>query len=149
MCLPLDEARELFDTEKEVFSWARGRIPLIVIFTKRDGAVDKATAQIISVGSESISGRAFRKEARKRAEIEVTTQIKEREKELRQLGHVNSAIVFLAISDMAESTVASESACANLIKATEEGLAGPKLKTVLSLVWGRNVLKTGFWCFFW
>ncbi|KIJ39329.1 hypothetical protein M422DRAFT_32784 [Sphaerobolus stellatus SS14] len=149
MCLPLDEARELFDTEKEVFSWARGRIPLIVIFTKRDGAVDKVTSQIISTASESASGRAFKKKARINAEITVTTRIKEREKELRQLGQVDSAIVFFTTSDMAELTDASESASANLIKATEEGLAGPKLKTVLSLVWGRNVLKNGFWCFFW
>ncbi|KIJ29971.1 hypothetical protein M422DRAFT_36747 [Sphaerobolus stellatus SS14] len=149
MCLPLDEARELFDTEKEAFSWARGHIPLVVIFTKCDGAVDKVTSQIISSTSESSSGRAFRKEARKSAEIRVTTHIKEREEELRQLGQVNSAIAFLATSDMAELTDASESACANLIKATEEGLAGPKLKTVLALVWGCNVLKNGFWCFFW
>jgi len=24
LCLPLDEARELFDTEREVFGWMRG-----------------------------------------------------------------------------------------------------------------------------
>ncbi|KIJ34030.1 hypothetical protein M422DRAFT_35304 [Sphaerobolus stellatus SS14] len=152
MCLPLDKARELFDTEKQVFSWTRGHIPLVVIFTKRDGAVDKVTSQIISSASESASGRAFRKKARENAEIAVTTHIKEREEELRQLDQVaqgKSAMAFLATSDMAEPTDVSESACANLIKATEEGLAGPKLKTVLSLVWGRNLLKNGFWCFFW
>ena len=60
MCLPLDEARDLYDAERDVFGWERGEselilvlvsvrsnycpvlVPLIVIFTKRDGAVTKA-----------------------------------------------------------------------------------------------------------
>jgi len=50
---------------------------------------------------------------------------------------------------MAIHSDASDAACADLIKATEKSLTGSKLKTVLSIVWSRNILETGFWCFYW
>ncbi|KAI0251088.1 hypothetical protein BJV78DRAFT_1214335, partial [Lactifluus subvellereus] len=139
MCLPLDDSRELFDTEKEPFRWFKGDTPLVVIFTKRDGAIAKVTSQIIqdnSSPSESTISRAFKKQARAKAEVEVTECVKKREEELKQLSKANSAVAFLTTSDMAEPTEESAAACANLIKATQEGLKGPRIKTLLSIVWG-------------
>lgn len=78
--------------------------PLVVIFTKRDGAVAKVTSQIIqdSSGSpESTSTRAFKKQARAKAEMQVTERVKERERELRLLSQANSAMAFLTTSGMA------------------------------------------------
>jgi hypothetical protein len=118
MCLPLDESRELFETEKVFFRWLKGDseqqislislgfdshiAPLVVIFTKRDGAVAKVT-QSIKDSSSSLEGtfsRASKKQARATADIEVTKRVKEREEELRQLSQANSAITFLTTSGM-------------------------------------------------
>ena len=73
--------------------------PLVVIFTKRDGAVAKVTQSIIN-NSSSVVSRDSKKQARIKAEIEVTRQVEEREEELRQLSQANSAIVFLTTSGM-------------------------------------------------
>jgi hypothetical protein len=73
--------------------------PLVVIFTKRDGAVAKVTQSIIN-NSSSVVSRDSKKQARIKAEIEVTKRVEEREEELRQLSQANSAIVFLTTSGM-------------------------------------------------
>ena len=75
--------------------------PLVVIFTKRDGAIAKVTSQIIqdnSSSSESTISRAFKKQARAKAEMEVTECVKKREEELKQLSEANSAMAFLTTS---------------------------------------------------
>ena len=75
--------------------------PLVVIFTKRDGAIAKVTSQIIqdnSSSSESTISRAFKKQARAKAEMEVTECVKKREEELKQLSEANSAVAFLTTS---------------------------------------------------
>jgi len=75
--------------------------PLVVIFTKRDGAVDKVTSQIIQDNSSSSGGtisRSFKKQARAKAEIEVTECVERREEELKQLSEANSAVAFLTTS---------------------------------------------------
>jgi hypothetical protein len=46
-------------------------------------------------------------------------------------------------------TVDAEKSCQQLIDLTEECLTGPRIKTLLSVVWGRNLLKRGFWCLYW
>ena len=74
--------------------------PLVVIFTKRDGAVAKVTQSIIN-NSSSVDSRDSKKQARVKAEIEVTKRVEEREEELRQLSQANSAIMFLTTSGMA------------------------------------------------
>ena len=76
--------------------------PLVVIFTKRDGAVAKVTQSIKDNTSslENTTSRAFKKQARAKAEIEVTERVKEREEELRQLSQANSVIAFLTTSGM-------------------------------------------------
>ena len=76
--------------------------PLVVIFTKRDGAIAKVTQSIKDSSSslENTFSRAFKKQTRARADIEVTERIKEREEELKQLNQANSAIAFLATSGM-------------------------------------------------
>ncbi len=50
---------------------------------------------------------------------------------------------------MQKATAQSTAACVELIKATEEGLTGPRVKTLLSVVWGRNLSMSGFWCLYW
>jgi len=75
--------------------------PLVVIFTKRDGAVAKVTSQIIqdnSGSSERTISRASKKQARAKAEMEVTECVKKREEELKQLSKANSAMAFLTTS---------------------------------------------------
>ncbi|KAF7371547.1 GTP-binding protein [Mycena venus] len=47
MCLPLDDCRELFLSERDIFRLLKGTAPLVVIFTKHDGAVSKETSQIL------------------------------------------------------------------------------------------------------
>ena len=76
--------------------------PLVVIFTKRDGAVGKATRCIIdnSTLPDSTVSRAIKKKARAEAEIQVDQQVKELEKELRQLSQANSCVAFLTTSGM-------------------------------------------------
>jgi hypothetical protein len=78
------------------------KAPLVVIFTKRDGAVAKVTQSIKDNSSsrESTFSRASKKQARDKADIEVAKRVKEREEELSQLSQANSAIAFLATSGM-------------------------------------------------
>ncbi|KAJ6619226.1 hypothetical protein B0H10DRAFT_1189429 [Mycena sp. CBHHK59/15] len=112
MCLPLDDSRELFETEREPFRWSKGAAPLVVIFTKRDGAVSKETSQIIDQiikdSPESTVSRAVRKEARTKADFQVTNRVNEREGELRRLSLADDALAFLTTSGMEEPTVDSD-----------------------------------------
>ncbi|KAJ7801224.1 hypothetical protein B0H14DRAFT_2615504 [Mycena olivaceomarginata] len=97
MCLPLDECRELFESERDIFRLLKGtaKVPLVVIFTKRDGAVSKETSQILMDSPGNTHSRSIRKEARSKAELEVINRVKELEGELRGLGLTDSATVFL------------------------------------------------------
>jgi hypothetical protein len=72
----------------------------VVIFTKRDGAVAKVTQSFKDGSPEITFSQASKKQARIKAEIEVTKQVKEHEEELRQLSQADSAIVFLTTSGM-------------------------------------------------
>ena len=83
-------------------SFESRKAPLVVVFTKRDGAVGKATRCIVdkSSASDRTVSRAMKKEARARAEIQVVQHVKEREEELRQLSQTNSCMVFLTTSGM-------------------------------------------------
>ena|SRR6266568_5040439 len=78
------------------------KAPLVVVFTKRDGAVGKATRCIVDKSSlsDGTVSRAMKKEARAKAEIQVVQHVKEREDELRQLSQTNSCMVFLTTSGM-------------------------------------------------
>ncbi|KAJ7438517.1 hypothetical protein B0H11DRAFT_2254520 [Mycena galericulata] len=104
MCLPLDESRELFEGEKAFFLWEKGAVALVVIFTKRDGAVLKETSRIIEEilegSQEHIVTRSIRKEARQRAELQVTNRVNALEQELRGLSMPSSSIAFLTTSGM-------------------------------------------------
>ncbi|KAJ7655957.1 hypothetical protein B0H17DRAFT_1213880 [Mycena rosella] len=57
MCLPLDDSRELFETERDIFLQLKGMAPLVVIFTKHDGAVSKETSQILMDFPENTRNR--------------------------------------------------------------------------------------------
>ncbi|KAJ6597756.1 hypothetical protein DFH09DRAFT_1071726 [Mycena vulgaris] len=153
MCIPLDESRELFEGERAPFRWPRGAAPLVVIFTKRDGAVIKETSQIIdritNNSPEITIGRSAKKEARREADRLVTDRVNQLEEELRHLSPSNDALVFLTTSGMEEHTVHTDNTCQQLIGVTEESLTGPRMKTLLSAVWGRNLSKQGFWAFYW
>ncbi|KAJ7117056.1 hypothetical protein C8R44DRAFT_983340 [Mycena epipterygia] len=153
MCIPLDESRELFEGERAAFRWSRGAAPLVVIFTKRDGAVVKETSRIIDQLTkdqpEITVTRSIKKEAREKADFEVTTRVNELEGELRCLSLADDAVAFLSTSGMEAQTVDTENACQQLINLTEECLTGPRLKTLLSAVWGRNLLKRVFWNIYW
>ncbi|KAJ7459452.1 hypothetical protein B0H11DRAFT_2059676 [Mycena galericulata] len=153
MCFPLDESRELSEGEKQVFGWSMGAAALVVIFTKRDGAVLKEASQIVNQILEGSPGtpisRAIRKDARQRAEIQVTNRVNALEQELRSLSTGNNAVGFLTTSGMEERTPDTDDACQHLIKLTENGLTKPRLKTLLSAVWGRNLSRRGFWFFYW
>ncbi|KAF8064234.1 hypothetical protein FPV67DRAFT_210219 [Lyophyllum atratum] len=149
MCLPLDDSRELFEAEKEPFCWSRGDTPLVIIFTKRDGAISKATQNIIGAQASFNNSRASRKQARIKAETEVTEHVKKRQEELKQLSGSKAALVFITTSDMQENTHKTTTLCDDLIKITEQGLSGPRLKTLLTIVWHRNILQSGFWSFYW
>ncbi|KAJ7714044.1 hypothetical protein B0H14DRAFT_3635493 [Mycena olivaceomarginata] len=92
MCLPLDECRELFESERDIFRLLKGTV---VIFTKRDGAVSKETSQILMDSPGNTHSRSIRKEARSKAELEVINRVKELEGELRGLGLTDNATVFL------------------------------------------------------
>ena len=117
MCLPLDEARELFDSEEKVFGWSRGPgkeinhvgrpcchrvhiVPLVVIFTKRDGAVTKFTSEIISGMPGGTASRGFKKDARDKAKNNVDVDIESRKEKLKQLSHDDASIMFLTMSGM-------------------------------------------------
>ncbi|KAJ7473661.1 hypothetical protein B0H11DRAFT_2236490 [Mycena galericulata] len=136
MCFPLDESRELFEGEKAFFHWEKGAAALVVIFTKRDGAVLKETSRIIErilEGSqEHTVTRAIRKEARQRAEIEVTNRVNALEQELRGLSIPNSPIAFLTTGGMEIQTFKTDQACQQLMDLTEHSLTGPTLKTLLA-----------------
>ncbi|KAJ7856113.1 hypothetical protein B0H14DRAFT_2579062 [Mycena olivaceomarginata] len=161
MCLPLDECRELFESERDIFRLLKGtaKVPLVVIFTKQDGAVSKETSQILMDSPGNTHSRSIRKEARSKAELEVINRVKELEGELRGLGLTNNTTVFLTTGGifidigvnggMEMPTVDAEKACQQLIDLTEECLTGPRIKTLLSVVWGHNLLKRGFWCLYW
>ncbi|KAJ7721917.1 hypothetical protein B0H14DRAFT_2642292 [Mycena olivaceomarginata] len=97
MCLPLDECRELFESERDIFRLLKGtsKVPLVVIFTKRDGAVSKETSQILMDSPGNTHSRSTRKEARSKAELEVINHVKELEGELRGLGLTDNTTVFL------------------------------------------------------
>jgi hypothetical protein len=75
-----------------------------VIFTKRDGAVAKETSHIIDQltkdSSEITVGRSAKKEARRKADLEVTNRVNELEAELRGLGLANDTVAFLTTSGM-------------------------------------------------
>ncbi|KDR72997.1 hypothetical protein GALMADRAFT_744746 [Galerina marginata CBS 339.88] len=47
MCLPLDDSRELLETEKNFLGSLNGDAPVVVIFTKQDGAIGKTTRSIL------------------------------------------------------------------------------------------------------
>ncbi|KAJ7480342.1 hypothetical protein B0H11DRAFT_2233469 [Mycena galericulata] len=150
MCFPLDESRELFEGEKAFFHWEKGAVALVVIFTKRDGAVLKETSRIIE---ETLEGsqehtitRSIRKEARQRAELQVTKHVNALEQELRSLSMPNSSIAFLTTSGMEEQTVETDQACQQLINLTKECLTEPRLKALLAMVWGRNLSWFRSWC---
>ncbi|KAJ6478670.1 hypothetical protein DFH09DRAFT_501462 [Mycena vulgaris] len=153
MCIPLDESRELFGGERAPFRWAKGAAPLIVIFTKRDGAVVKETSQIIDQitkdSPETTVGRSAKKEARERADRRVTNRVNELEGELRGVSPCDNIVAFLTTSGMEERTVETDNTCQQLIKLTEESLTGPRMKTLLSAVWGRNLSKRIFWTIYW
>jgi len=80
---------------------------VVVIFTKRDGAVGKVTRYILDKSETPVS-RAFKKEARTEAMIQVDQRVKEREEELRQLSQANSCMAFLTTSGMVS--------CLNLVE---------------------------------
>ncbi|KAJ7225085.1 hypothetical protein C8J57DRAFT_1252932 [Mycena rebaudengoi] len=150
MCIPLDESRELFKGERAPFRWSKGAVPLIVIFTKRDGAVFKETSKIIDQITKDSPGttvsRTAKKEARGGADSIVTNRVNELEEELR---HLNDTLAFLTTSGMQERTDDTDNTCQQLIELTEESLTGPRIKTLLSAVWGRNLSKRGFWTIYW
>ncbi|KAJ7264104.1 hypothetical protein B0H12DRAFT_1102861 [Mycena haematopus] len=148
-CLPLDECRELFESEKDIFQMLKGTAPLVVIFTKHDGAVSKKTSQILMNFPENTSNRSIRKEARRKAEIEVFNRVKELEGELRGLGLADNAAEFITTSGMEMPTADADKSCQQLIDLTEECLTEPRIKTLLSVVWGQNLQRRGFWCLYW
>jgi hypothetical protein len=75
-------------------------VPLIVIFTKRDGAVTKFTSEIISSTPGGPESRGLKKEARRRAENSIDAYIKSREGDLKQLSYNDVSVVFLTMSGM-------------------------------------------------
>ncbi|KAF7360919.1 GTP-binding protein [Mycena sanguinolenta] len=141
MCLPLDECRELFDSERDIFRLLKGAAPLVVIFTKQDGALSKETSQLLMEFPENSCTRSVRKEARRKAELEVVNRVKELKGELMAMGLVDDATAFLTTSGMEMPTVEADKSCQQLIELTEECLTGPRIKTLLSMVWGRNLLR--------
>ncbi|KAJ7282257.1 hypothetical protein C8J57DRAFT_1499236 [Mycena rebaudengoi] len=98
MCLPLDDCRELFESERDILRLLKGTAPLVVIFTKHDGAVSKETSQILIDFPENTRSRSVRKEARRKAELGVINRVKELEGELRGLGLADNATAFLTTS---------------------------------------------------
>ncbi|KDR66213.1 hypothetical protein GALMADRAFT_162228 [Galerina marginata CBS 339.88] len=103
MCLPLDDSRELLETEKGFLASLKGNAPLVVIFTKLDGAIGKATRSILDKLSltGSTVGRTVKKDVRAKAGIQVGQHVKQYEEELQQLSRSNSCIVFFTTTSMA------------------------------------------------
>ncbi|KAJ6454318.1 hypothetical protein C8R45DRAFT_1037782 [Mycena sanguinolenta] len=149
ICLPLDDCRELFESERDIFRLLKGAAPLVVIFTKQDGAVSKEASQLLLNFPENTHNRSVRKEARRKAELEVINRVKELEGELMEMGLVDNATAFLTTSGMEMPTADADKSCQQLIDLTEKCLTGPRIKTLLSMVWGRNLLNRGFWCLYW
>ncbi|KAJ7104812.1 hypothetical protein C8R44DRAFT_807119 [Mycena epipterygia] len=110
--------------------------PLVVIFTKRDGAVVKQTSWIIDQLTkdqpEITVTRSMKKEAREKADLDVTAHVNKLEGELRHFSLPNDAVAFLTTSGMEACTVDTDNACKQLINLTEESLTGPRIKTLLS-----------------
>ena len=73
-------------------------VPLITIFTKRDGAITKFTAEIIAQAVEGTT-RKVRREARSKAENDVDIDVKCREEELREMID-DMSVGFLTMSGM-------------------------------------------------
>jgi hypothetical protein len=75
--------------------------PLVVIFTKRDGAVLKETSQIIEQMTKdstvSAISRTAKKEARQNADRLVTHRVDELEGELRDLSEHKDTLGFLTV----------------------------------------------------
>ncbi|KAJ7801259.1 hypothetical protein B0H14DRAFT_2615537 [Mycena olivaceomarginata] len=59
MCLPLDDCRELFENERDIFRLLKGTAPVFVIFTKQDGAVSKETSQLLMDFPENTRNRGM------------------------------------------------------------------------------------------
>ncbi|KAJ7318719.1 hypothetical protein DFH08DRAFT_819618 [Mycena albidolilacea] len=135
MCLPLDDSRELFENERDIFRLLKGTAPLVVIFTKQDGAVSKETSQLLMDFPENTRNRSVRKEARRKAELEVINHVKKLEEELRGVGLADSTTAFLMTSGMEKPTVDADKLCQQLINLTEECLTAPIIKTLLSVHW--------------
>ena len=116
MCVPLDESRELFQGERAPFGWSKGVgewqngacvaldfdsniAPLVVIFTKRDGAVLKETSTVIEKMTNdspfTTISRSAKKKARGEADRLVTHRIHELEGELRHLSQYKDTLGFL------------------------------------------------------
>ncbi|KAJ7241582.1 hypothetical protein C8J57DRAFT_1192504, partial [Mycena rebaudengoi] len=111
MCLPLDDCRELFESERDILRLLKGTAPLVVIFTKHDGAVSKEASQILMDFPENTRSRSVRKEARQKAELEVINRVKELEEELRGLGLADNATGFLTTTGMEMPTVEADKSC--------------------------------------
>jgi hypothetical protein len=71
-----------------------------VIFTKQDGAVSKETSQLPMDFPEDTRNQSVRKEARRKAELEVINHMKKLEGELRGVGLADSSTTFLMTSGM-------------------------------------------------
>ncbi|KAF7360913.1 G domain-containing protein [Mycena sanguinolenta] len=149
MCLPLDECRELFESERDILKLLKGAVPLVVIFTKQDGAISKETSQLLMDFPENTRSRSVKKEAWRKAELGVINRVKELEGELRSMGLVDNTTAFLTTGGMEMPTVDADKLCQQLIDLTEQCLTGPRIKILLSVVWGRNLLKRGFLYFYW
>ncbi|KAH8798709.1 hypothetical protein DL96DRAFT_1720283 [Flagelloscypha sp. PMI_526] len=151
-CLPLDEDRELFDSEKEPFYWGRGITPMIIIFTKKDGAIAKVSSNIKEtlVRPEGISDRAYNREIRMRAVQAVEDRVTERMNYMKEWEDMHSsALEFMAIGDMNKLSKASSAACGTLIEKTQNSLTGARVKSLLSVVWVKNMIDKAFWCYHW
>ena len=70
----------------------------MIIFTKRDGAVTKVTAEIIAQANEGTT-RKVRREARSKAENDVDMDVKRREEEMREMID-DTSVGFLTMSGM-------------------------------------------------
>jgi hypothetical protein len=71
-----------------------------VIFTKQDRAISKETSQLLMDSPENTCNRSVRKEARRKAELEVINHTKKLEGELRGMGLADSTTAFLTTSGM-------------------------------------------------
>ncbi|KAJ7690431.1 hypothetical protein B0H14DRAFT_2651347 [Mycena olivaceomarginata] len=115
-----------------IFPAVEGHGSTVVIFTKQDGAISKETSQLLMDSPENTCNRSVRKEARRKAELEVINHMKKLE------------------GEMEMPSVDADKLCQQLIDLTEECLTGPRIKNIaISVVWGRNLLKRGFWCLYW